>query len=80
MSSMQEAQFELKQNPCRRDCPDRSPKCHGACEKYAEYRHNRDIINVEKRHQGEARGYIAEAVLRNKKGLSGKYKGKDYEE
>ena len=23
--------------PCVKDCPDRSPTCHGTCEKYAAY-------------------------------------------
>lgn len=24
-------------NPCKRDCPDRSPTCHTECEKYRAY-------------------------------------------
>ena len=24
-------------NPCKRDCPDRSPTCHTSCERYREY-------------------------------------------
>lgn len=24
-------------NPCRKDCPNRSPTCHGECDAYAEY-------------------------------------------
>lgn len=24
-------------NPCVKECPDRSPTCHGECEKYAAY-------------------------------------------
>ena len=27
--------------PCK-DCPDRYPKCHTECEKYIEFRKNRD--------------------------------------
>ena len=36
-------------NPCVRECPDRSPTCHGTCEKYTEWRkqHNREL---EERH------------------------------
>lgn len=25
-------------NPCKRDCPERSPTCHSTCPKYATYR------------------------------------------
>lgn len=26
-----------RDNPCVRDCPDRSSECHGHCERYARY-------------------------------------------
>lgn len=26
-----------KDNPCKRDCPDRSATCHAECERYAAY-------------------------------------------
>lgn len=29
-------------NPCTQDCPDRSPTCHGQCDKYAVY----NIFNI----------------------------------
>lgn len=80
MKNMPEAQFDRVNNPCRRDCPERSPKCHGACERYAEYSRNRNAINSEKYKQKQTMAYIVEAVHRNKKNVSGKYKGKDYEE
>lgn len=32
--------------PCQ-DCPDRTVGCHGTCEKYAEYKSNRDKLRCE---------------------------------
>lgn len=27
-----------KKNPCKRDCPERSPTCHAECERYFKWR------------------------------------------
>ena len=29
--------IEPMDNPCVKNCPDRTPTCHGECEKYARY-------------------------------------------
>lgn len=30
--------MKLSDNPCRRDCPDRSATCHIDCKKYADFK------------------------------------------
>lgn len=34
--------------PCKRACPERTPECHGQCERYTEWRKKRDASLVEK--------------------------------
>lgn len=36
--------------PCK-DCPDRSPTCHGVCEKYKKFRAKREAANARYREQ-----------------------------
>ena len=33
---------------CERDCPDRSPSCHGTCEKYLQFHEDRKAQNEAK--------------------------------
>lgn len=33
------------ENPCRKDCPDRSPVCHGKCDKYLAFSKERQAEN-----------------------------------
>ena len=37
--------MKLSDNPCKRDCPKRSPTCHGSCPEYADYRESLDKEN-----------------------------------
>lgn len=30
--------MKISDNPCRRDCPRRSPTCHASCPDYADYK------------------------------------------
>ena len=30
--------MKISDNPCKRDCPKRSPTCHAVCPEYAEYK------------------------------------------
>jgi hypothetical protein len=34
------------ENPCKKDCPRRSPTCHGKCEKYLDFSRERQAENV----------------------------------
>lgn len=36
------------QNPCKRDCAERSPTCHAECEKYFKWREAREAEQAEK--------------------------------
>ncbi len=35
-------------NPCTKDCPKRSPTCHGECEEYLAFFEERQRINQER--------------------------------
>ncbi len=37
--------MKTRDNPCTRDCPERSATCHGSCPKYATYRERLDKRN-----------------------------------
>ena len=37
--------MKLSDNPCKRDCPKRSPTCHVSCPEYAEYKAKREKEN-----------------------------------
>ena len=39
----------LKDNPCTRDCPDRSGTCHGDCPKFAKYNAKNEARRAAKR-------------------------------
>lgn len=45
----------MKKAPCK-DCPDRHQGCHSECEKYLEFRKERDELN-ELRHQENEKYY-----------------------
>ena len=38
----------MLKGPCK-DCPDRTPGCHGKCEKYLDYRARLDAMKEEER-------------------------------
>lgn len=35
----------MKENPCKKDCPRRSPTCHATCKEYKEFRQKLDERN-----------------------------------
>lgn len=40
-------------NPCRRECPDRSPTCHGGCDKYREWAEAREVLKKSQREDNQ---------------------------
>lgn len=38
---------------CKKDCPNRSPKCHATCEAYKEFRKKQEEINEKKKKEQE---------------------------
>ena len=51
--------------PCVKDCPNRSPTCHGDCEKYLEYfEHRREISKM--RVEDETTGYLKSSRQKRK--------------
>lgn len=45
--------------PCKPECKDRSPTCHGNCERYKLYR-----IEIDKRNAERRKNYDADAVCK----------------
>lgn len=60
--------MKLSDNPCKRDCPKRSPTCHINCPEYAEYKVKRDKENesIQKKRDAERR-FIEAEVTRHKR-------------
>ena len=52
--------------PCRPDCPDRKPACHGKCKRYLEARAKRDKQIEERLKKIEHDSYMFDAIQRNK--------------
>ena len=50
--------------PCERACPDRTPECHGKCEKYLEWREKRDEMLDEKNKRQIEKDIMSEAKKR----------------
>ena len=61
---------------CCRDCPNRSPECHGSCEEYKTQRAELDETNAEARKKAEAQkaldGFMFGNIERTKKRLNRK--------
>lgn len=53
----------MKENPCKPDCPDRSPTCHGTCKKYMEFFKERE----EERAKQDIQRNINESFYRRRK-------------
>lgn len=51
--------------PCVKECPNRSPTCHGDCEKYLEYFAKRREIDLLKR-EDETIGYLKDSRKKRK--------------
>ena len=57
-----------KENPCKRDCPERSPTCHAECEKYLTWVESRQPELKAKAQQQIAEGnYIDHVNARNER-------------
>lgn len=50
--------------PCERSCPDRTPECHGKCEKYGKWREKRDKMLDEKNKRQIEKDVMSEAKKR----------------
>lgn len=50
----------MKENPCRKDCPERSIACHGSCGRYREFRAYRDELSKDRAKKSMLRGYDAD--------------------
>lgn len=63
--------FVLIENPCKPECAERSPTCHGNCEKYQAYAQNREeyreFIRNAKKYDREFRGYMNEQSAKVRK-------------
>ena len=60
--------MKLSDNPCKRDCPKRSPTCHINCLEYAEYKVKREKENESIQKQRDAERRMKEAeVARHRK-------------
>lgn len=53
--------------PCKRDCPGRSPTCHAECEKYLQYAAENAAKRQERYLQGDVAGAVYESMRRMKK-------------
>ena len=43
--------FNVRNIPCKKDCPDRNAECHSVCKAYQEWKDNRDLLLAEKNRQ-----------------------------
>ena len=57
---------------CGKDCPDRSYKCHGKCEKYKAYRDQCDAEMLGRFQKNQLKREVNDAVLQAVKRLPGK--------
>ena len=55
--------MKLSDNPCKHDCPKRSPTCHINCPDYAEYKIKRDKENEQIHKIKEAERRMKEAEI-----------------
>lgn len=54
-------------NPCTKNCPDRSPSCHGACEKYARFAAWCEHKRQERHQEAIVKQIVIDMVLRCQK-------------
>jgi hypothetical protein len=55
-----------KKPPCEKGCPDRSPECHAACERYAEWRRRMDTEAEARRSKTDAEQGVRELARKRK--------------
>ena len=53
-----------KDNPCKRDCPQRTSDCHGKCPEYKKFRDRKDAELEEKNQRHIATDTMSEAKKR----------------
>ena len=51
-------------NPCTQGCPERTPECHGTCERYAAFRAAREQVYAERAAKRRAVDARSETFLR----------------
>ena len=51
-------------NPCAQGCPERTPECHGTCERYAAFRAAREQVYAERAAKRRAVDARSETFLR----------------
>lgn len=61
-------------SPCK-GCTERTPTCHGSCERYSKFRRELDEIKAIKNAENDYRGYIEDAVIKSRKRTHRKKKG-----
>lgn len=54
-------------NPCAKDCPERSPTCHGSCKRYADFAAYREQVRMNRYRENQVIGAIFDAVHRCRK-------------
>lgn len=53
--------------PCTRDCPGRSPTCHGSCDRYAAYVAYREHIRAARQHDTEMTRALVQGAAKIKR-------------
>lgn len=57
----------MKNPPCRRDCPQRSPDCHAWCLAYGEFRKEREATYRHREIQADTYDYVHSTIEKNMK-------------
>ena len=63
------------EQPCKKDCPNRSATCHAECEAYLQFIEYNSIQREDIHRKKKINGYIRDAVRASKK-KSRRWKGK----
>ena len=56
--------------PCELHCPDRSPECHGKCEKWLEYEKERNKAYIERNKEKEINRTLYEIERKRKEDIA----------
>jgi len=56
-------------NPCKKDCPDRSPTCHAECEAYLAFFHHNKEKNRKNLMQSQINTYVNDEVNKSIRGV-----------
>ena len=55
-------------NPCKKDCPGRSPTCHAECEAYLAFNEHNKKKNAKQLMQSRINDYINKEIIKTKRG------------